>query len=119
VQRSSGQEASAALRYGSQGFEHLFDGKDVVAVYLIARHMDGGTKSEHIAEVKWENRQSGATGQSTRAQMVDFIKNQKGDARVDNGASYVTVGVVDANPPYIRTFADGVPTDNLLELPTY
>jgi hypothetical protein len=90
-----------------------------MAVYVTARHMEGGSGHEHIAAVAWENRDTGASGRSTRAQMVDFIKNQKGDARVANGNSYVGVQVVEANPPYLRTFADGVPTDNLLELPTY
>lgn len=81
--------------------------------------MENGTKHEHIAEVKWENRDSGEVGQSTRSTMVDWIKNKSGDARVANGASYVKVGVVDVTPPYIRTYADGVWTDNLLSLPTY
>ena len=31
----------------------------------------------------------------------------------------MSVGVVDANPPYIRTHADGVWTDNLLALPRF
>jgi hypothetical protein len=33
--------------------------------------------------------------------------------------SDVAVGVVDASPPYIRTYADGNWTDNLLALPRY
>jgi exosome complex RNA-binding protein Rrp42 (RNase PH superfamily) len=90
-----------------------------VAVYMTQRHMSGGNGHEHIAEVKWENRATGASGQATRATMVDWIKNKGGDARVANGSSYVSVGVVEASTPYIRTYADGVWTDNLLSLPTY
>lgn len=91
-----------------------------MSVYIVARHMEGGTTGhEHIAEVQWHNRETDAKGNSTRAAMVDWISNQKGDARVADGNSYVRVGVVDANPPYIRTHADGKWTDNLLALPTY
>lgn len=41
-----------------------------------------------------------------------------GDARVrDDHGSDVGVRVIDASPAYIQTYADGVPTDNLLWLP--
>ena len=90
-----------------------------MTVYITARHMIGGAKHEHIAEIKWENRTTKATGKSSRAEMVKWIKSESGDARVAKGQSYVKVGVVDAAPPYIRTYADGVWTDNLLALPVY
>ena len=51
--------------------------------------------------------------------MVDWIKNKGGQAYVTNGNLQVAVGVVEATPPYIRTHADGVWTDNLLALPTF
>ncbi|MEY2565747.1 MAG: hypothetical protein QOE35_276 [Actinomycetota bacterium] len=90
-----------------------------MAVYITAVHMNGAEDHEHIADVRWENRSTTATGESTRAAMVDWIENQSGDARVADGASYVRVGVVNATPPYIRTFADDKWTDNLLVLPRY
>lgn len=91
-----------------------------MTIYITAVHMStGGTGHEHIAQVKWENRSTNETGQSSRSTMVDWIQNKKGDARVANGSSYVNVGVVDANPPYIRTHADGKWTNNLLALPRY
>lgn len=90
-----------------------------MAIYITARHMVGGTKHEHVSEVKWENHTTKETGKSSRAEMVARIKNKAGDARVAKGQSYVTVKVVEASPPYIRTFADGVWTDNLLAPPTY
>lgn len=89
-----------------------------MAVYVTKRHMEGGNGHEHIARVKWEDRQSGKSGDSTRAEMVTFIDGG-GDARVGDGASFVEVGVVDASPKYIRTYADGKWTNNLLALPTY
>ena len=87
-----------------------------MAVYVIARHMSGGSGHEHVASVKWNNRADATSGKSTRAEMVKWIDGG-GDARVAKAQSYVKVGVVDAIPKYIRTFADGVWTDNLLALP--
>jgi hypothetical protein len=89
-----------------------------MAVYITERHMVSGTGHEHIAGVKWENRDTKKTGQSSREAMVEFIEGGR-DARVADGSSYVQVGVVDATPKYIRTHADGKWTDNLLALPEY
>jgi hypothetical protein len=89
-----------------------------MAVYVTARHMVGGSKHEHIASVRWEDRATGKTGQNTRAEMVKWIE-EGGDARVAKGSSYVSVRVVNAIPKYIQTYADGVWTDNLLALPEY
>jgi hypothetical protein len=77
-----------------------------------------GNQHEHITDVKWRN-PSGNTGQNTRQEMVDWI-NQGNTARVkDSYGNDIDVMVVNANPPYIRTYADGVPTDNLLALPLF
>ncbi|MFB7289871.1 DUF3892 domain-containing protein [Actinacidiphila glaucinigra] len=89
-------------------------------IYITAVHLEGGDKHEHIASVRWENPATGNTGQNTKAQMVNWLDeggNHK--AGVRNGASYVQVGVVHATPPYLRTHANGVWTDNLLALPRY
>jgi len=90
-------------------------------IYLYEVHMTaGGTKHEHIAAVKWKNPDNGKTGQATRTTMVDWISNQNGAAYVCGGNAHIAkVGVVKGNPPYIRTYADGVWTDNLLALPKY
>jgi hypothetical protein len=82
-------------------------------------HMEGGTQHQHIASVKWKNPETGATGQSTRQEMVEWIRN-KGVAHVHGADGSVSqVGVVEATPPYIRTYADGDWNDNLLALPRY
>jgi hypothetical protein len=90
-------------------------------IYITAVQMSrGGTRHEHIASVRWTNPATRKTGQSTRAEMVNWIRNEKGDARVRDRAGHdVQVGVVRARPPYIRTHADRVWTDNLLALPRY
>jgi hypothetical protein len=82
--------------------------------------MVDGEEHEHIGSVRWRNPTTGATGESTRAEMVDWIKNRHGDARVrDTHGNEARVGVVNDDPPYIRTYADRVWTDNLLSLPRY
>ena len=81
--------------------------------------MTGSERHEHIESVRWRDPADSATGQSSRQQMVDWIKNGN-TARVrDSSGNDVKVGVVDADPPYIRTYADDVWTDNLLALPRY
>jgi hypothetical protein len=88
-------------------------------VYIVAVHLTGGTRHEHIAAVRWKNPATNASGENTREQMVTWIRDEKGDARVTDGRTEVSVGVVDANPPHIRTYADGKWSDNLLALPRY
>lgn len=88
-------------------------------VNVIAVHMSGGTEHRHIAAVRWTNPVEGTSGDSTRAAMVSFI-NGGGVAKVHGSdGSVATVGVVNATPPYIRTYADGEWNDNLLALPRY
>ena len=88
-------------------------------VYITAVHMSGGTGHEHIASVKWTNPDTGATGQNTKSEMVDYIDNKKGVAKVRSGTTEVMVGTVNGTPKYLRTYADGKWTDNLLALPRY
>ena len=89
-----------------------------MAIYITARHMVGGSEHQHIAEVKWKKHSTGESDQSTRSTMVDWIEGG-GDARVADGSSFVSVGVVNASPKYLRTHADGKWTDNLLALPEF
>lgn len=88
-------------------------------IYITAIHINGGNGHEHIASLRWRNPNTLATGQSTRTQMVTWIRDQQGDARVQDGVGDVRVGVVEASPPYVRTYADGKWTNNLLALPRY
>jgi len=88
-------------------------------IYITAVHMVGGIRHEHIAEVSWWDSRDGRTDKSTRAVMVDYIDNKNGDVRVQDGEGWVQVVTVNATPKYLRTIADGRPTDNLLALPRY
>jgi hypothetical protein len=89
-------------------------------IYITEVHMSpGGSGHQHIADVRWGNPATEKKGENSRAQMVTWI-SEGGEARVRDGAGDdVRVFVVDASPPYIRTYADGVWTDNLLSLPRY
>lgn len=87
-------------------------------LYITHVRLSGGNQHEHITDVKWRNSQDGNVGQSTRAQMVEWL--QAGNhAYVTDGTRTVEVGVVKTTPPYIRTYADGQWTDNLLALPRF
>lgn len=90
-------------------------------VYIYAVHMGpGGSGHEHIASVKWKNPDNGKSGQSTREKMVEWISVQSGSAYVCGERAHLArVEVVDADPPYLRTYADGSWTDNLLALARY
>lgn len=86
---------------------------------ITAIHMSpGGSRHEHIESLRWRNPEGGATGQTDRAGMVNWISDG-GEAYVVVGNLRVQVLVVSANPPYVRTSKDGVWQDNLLALPRY
>lgn len=87
-------------------------------VYITHIRLSGGTQHEHITDVKWSDTSSNTSNQMTKAQAVDWLKNGH-RAYVTDGSRTVEVGVVDANPPYLRTHADGRYTDNLLALPRF
>lgn len=90
-------------------------------IYIFAVHMGtNGTKHEHIVAVKWKNPDNGTTGEAKQATMVDWIANKSGSAYVCGGNAHMArVGVVKANSPYIRTYADSEWSDNLLYVPRY
>jgi len=92
-------------------------------IYITEVHMDPpGTHHGHIGKVRWEMRESPETGESTREEMVDWIRDKKGFAHVRAGAGRdVEVRAVrpEKGRPYIQTFADGDAKDNLLALPRY
>jgi len=93
-----------------------------MSVEITHRRMSsGGTRHEHITDVKWKNiNGTGGSGQSSKAQMVSWIENN-GNAYCGNGLNRVPVGVVDPDQgaKYLRTYADGNWTNNLLSLPEF
>lgn len=85
------------------------------------RLSNGGYTSEHITNLKWIGYENGKVGDSTKAELVEWIDGESGEAYVETQATKVSVGVVkpDGGPPYLRTYANGVWTDNLLSLPRF
>jgi hypothetical protein len=82
------------------------------------RMSPGGTQHEHITRLSWIEVGISKIGDNSREEMVKWI-NDGGRAVVIAGDRQVDVLVVGATPPYLRTYADGVWTDNLLALPTF
>lgn len=75
---------------------------------------------EAISTLGWINEETHATGISTRLEIYDFIKNKGGQAYVtDLQGRRAYVGALENafGTKYVRTYADGVWTDNLLSLP--
>lgn len=90
-----------------------------MVLYITAVHMEGGSGHEHIAGVAWLNPEGPSSGRSDMATMVDWVRKNEGAARVVDGKTIVTVGVVEGARPYLRTHADRKWSDNLLALPRY
>jgi hypothetical protein len=90
-------------------------------IYIYAVHMAGaGTHHEHIASVRWKNPDNGKAGELATAAMVSWITDQNGTAYVCGGNAHMArVGVVKTSTPYLRTYADGAWSDNLLAIPRY
>lgn len=80
----------------------------------------GSTPKTHetITNYKWLS-SDGSVGSSDKPTMVDWIDNKGGKAFVGTGTNQVSVGTVDAKPKYLRTYADGKWTNNLLSLPEF
>ena len=91
-------------------------------IEITAIKLAGGKKEDHISSLRWRNTQTGATGQSTRQAIVEWLEESKANQAVvaSNGA-WVYVGVCrpDNAPKYLRTHADGKWTNNLLSLPHF
>lgn len=72
-----------------------------------------------ITSLGWINEATSETGNSTRLEMYDWIKNRSGYAYVrDSQNNQVRVGTAetDRGTKYVRTHRDKVWTDNLLAL---
>lgn len=89
-------------------------------VYITHIRLSGGTGVQHISHVYWEQPSHGRSGTYTRQQMVDYI-NRGNDVHVRGRGNTkdAKVVVVNANPPHLKTVADGRETNNLLSLPHF
>lgn len=85
------------------------------------RMSPGYSDHEHITHLAWVDMSTGSPSSGTRATLVDMIDNRGVSAQVGTGADAVPVGVVRPSygQPYLRTYADGKWTNNLLNLPDF
>lgn len=92
-----------------------------MAVRITAvRLSQGGYLNEHITHVRWVEYDTNKSGDDTKAQMVQWIDNGV-QAFVESYTTKVAVLVVrpQHGEPYLRTYANGTWTDNLLSLPRF
>lgn len=92
-----------------------------MAVRIICINKDNGNHTnpyEGITHFGWLNEKTQETGKATRAEMVDFIDNQNGQAYVRSGQNiaycYTRQGRAGK---FLETDADRTRTDNLWQLP--
>jgi hypothetical protein len=95
-----------------------------MSIDITSVHMEpsNGHAHEHIARVRWQNTSDSAkTGENSRQEIVDWLQadTTNNKAYVADADGRVAVGVVNSNPPYLRTYADGEWTNNLLALPRF
>jgi hypothetical protein len=91
-----------------------------VAIKITPLRLAGGAGHEHVTRLWWADPGSGQTGDNSRAQIVTWIEEKHGKAYVeDRMRDRADVGVVAPvhGQKYLRTYADGHWTDNLLALP--
>jgi hypothetical protein len=91
-----------------------------VAIRITAIRLSGGSTHQHIVRLWWTNPADGKSGDNSRAEIVSWIEKENGKAYVeDSKGDRADVGVVipTRGEKYVRTYADGVWTDNLLALP--
>lgn len=85
------------------------------------RKANGDHENPHVAitSMDWINETNKQTGTSTRIEMYDWIKEKSGVAYVrDNAGHQINVGTAETQrgTKYVRTYSDGIWTDNLLAL---
>lgn len=79
---------------------------------------EDSTKKAHESITAYRYVENGGDLYRWKADMVSYVENGT-TAYVGTGSNRVEVGVVDASPKYLRTYADGTWSNNLLSLPTF
>jgi hypothetical protein len=91
----------------------------LVSIEILGRDLSPtGTGHEHITTLYWVQRPGGVDVESgSRAAVVKWI-GSGGQAYVEAPRIQVRVVTPSRGEKYVRTYADGRPTNNLLSLPT-
>jgi Protein of unknown function (DUF3892) len=89
-------------------------------IYITHIRMSQGRHGfQSITDFKWAEAGTSKTGQMTKAELVEWIRDKGGKAKVQARPQDVDVVVVHASPPYVKTEANGREADNLLRLPQF
>jgi len=90
-------------------------------IWITAIQFDGsGHNHEDIRAVRWRDAESEQQGQHTIAEMVDMIRAETLVYVSDDAFERTAlVRVVDAKPPYVRSWAHGQWGNDLLALPRF
>ena len=89
-------------------------------IHIYAVRLSGGTQHQHITRLRWKNPDTDKPGENSRAEVIDWLRADADNrAYVCGGGHLARVLIVNAHPPYLRSHADGVWTDNLLALPRF
>jgi Protein of unknown function (DUF3892) len=91
-----------------------------VAIRITHIRQSGGSGHEHIIHLWWTNPATGKTGDDTRTAIVSWIEGKDGKAYTEDAQGNradVRVIAPSHGEKYLRTYADGRWTDNLLALP--
>jgi hypothetical protein len=92
----------------------------VIWITAVQFDSSGHDNHEHIRAVRWRDAESQQQGQYTVAEAVDLIRAQTLVYVSDDAFERTAlVRVVDAKPPYIRSWAHGEWADDLLALPRF
>ena len=90
-----------------------------MSININAIHLAGEVRHEHITHLWWTDSASGRADNGSRVSLVNRIEGGLSAYVNDGRGNAAPVGVVTpaSGPKYVRTYADGVWTDNLLALP--
>jgi hypothetical protein len=72
-----------------------------------------------ISEYFFQGRNGEENQWVAKSQAIPYVRGNPNTVYVSGGGATAWVEVVEANPPYLRTQADGTSSDNLLSLPVF
>jgi hypothetical protein len=89
-------------------------------MFIITRvRFKNGKQHEHITHVEMYSTVDKKTDSCSVADVVAYLRKHETGIYVKDGDKNIPIVIVEADPPYIRTKADGKLTNNLLSLPTF
>lgn len=93
-----------------------------MAIQITHVRLSGLTPThQHITDYKWRSDDTGEVNSSSKRSLVEWLDKPGTSAYVSSGTARAAVAVIrpGGQEPYLRTYADGVWSDNLLSLPRF